>query len=129
MPTDRLTDVVRALNRRPEHIWPDAAIHHGFRIALLLALVLLMHVLFPPDSVPDFPMYEEGDVPQQDILAESRFTIPKSDPELTQEREEAAAAVAPVFVHDAAATDTMLARVRRFVAHVDSAAALGNTEQ
>ena len=126
---DRLTDVLQTLKRPPENVWPDAVVHHGFRIALLLVLVLLMHVLFPPESVPDFPVYEEGDVPQQDVLAESRFVIPKSEAELTQERDEAAAAVAPVFVYDAAAADTMLARVRRFVAHVDSAAALGNTEQ
>ena len=126
---DRLTDVLQALKRPPEHVWPDAIVHHGFRIALLLALVLLLHVLFPPESVPDFPVYEEGDVPQQDVLAESRFTIPKSEAELTQERDEAAAAVAPVFVYDAAASDTMLVRVRRFIAHVDSAATPGNTEQ
>jgi hypothetical protein len=39
-------------------------------------------------------------VPQQDVIAEEGFTIPKSDAELAQEREEAAAAVAPIFRYD-----------------------------
>ena len=128
MPTGHLADVVRALHRRPEHVWPDAVIHHGFRVALLLALVLLLHSLFPVQPVADFPTYEKGDVPQQDLLAETRFTIPRSDAELAQQRDEAAAAVAPVFVYDPAAADTMLARVDRFVAHLDSAAADANTD-
>ncbi|HUF50946.1 MAG TPA: HDIG domain-containing protein [Longimicrobiales bacterium] len=128
MSTDHLSDALRALNRRPEHTWPDGVVHHGFRIALLLALALLLQTLFPAQSVPDFPTYERGDVPQADLIAQDGFTINKSDAELAQEREEAAAAVAPLFVYDSAAMDTMLVRVRRFVAHVDSAAAIGNTD-
>jgi cyclic-di-AMP phosphodiesterase PgpH len=121
-------DVLRALSARPEHIWPDAVIHHGFRLALLLGLVVLMQVLFPVAPAPDFPEYERGMVPQEDIIAEARFTIPKTDAELAQEREEFAAGVAPIFRYDPGAQDTMLARVRRFMAHVDSAAGRGVTE-
>jgi cyclic-di-AMP phosphodiesterase PgpH len=61
-------------------------------------------------------------VPQEDIIAEAQFSIPKTAAELAQERDEAAAGVAPIFRYDATAADTMIARVRRFVAHVDSAA-------
>jgi cyclic-di-AMP phosphodiesterase PgpH len=126
--TSRLSDLLRALNSRPVHAWPDAAIHHGFRVALLLGLVLLMQLLFPVAPVPDFPQLERGMVPQQDLIAEARFTIPKSDAELAQERAEAAAAVAPIFRYDPTAADTMVERVRRFIAHVDSAAVRGDSD-
>jgi len=128
MPTDRIGSALRALSGKPDHTWPDGAIHHGFRVALLFALALLLQVLFPVTPVPDLPRYEEGDVPQLDLIADVRFTIPKSDAELAQEREEAAAAVAPVFRYDPAAVDSMLAKVQRFAMHLDSAAALGQTE-
>jgi cyclic-di-AMP phosphodiesterase PgpH len=120
--TDRLREFLRTLGAKPEHAWPDGVIHHGFRVVLLLGLVLLMQVLFPVAPVPDFPQYERGDVPQQDIIADARFTIPKTDAELAAEREEMAQAVAPIFRFDPTAEDTMVARVRRFVAHLDSAA-------
>jgi cyclic-di-AMP phosphodiesterase PgpH len=122
----RQIDILRALSVPPQHVWPDAAIHHGFRIALLLGLVLLLQVLFPVAPVPDFPEYERGDVPPEDVIAEVRFTIPKSEAELAQQRDEAAAAVAPIFRYDPAAEDTMLTRVRRFIAHVDTASRQGD---
>ena len=50
----RLSDFLRALSARPEHVWPDAVIQHGFRVALLLGLVLLLHALFPDAPAPDF---------------------------------------------------------------------------
>jgi putative nucleotidyltransferase with HDIG domain len=67
-------------------------------------------------------------VPQEDVIAEQGFSIPKTDSELEQEREDAAAAVAPVFRYDQAALDTMLVRVDRFMNHVDSAASLGDSD-
>jgi cyclic-di-AMP phosphodiesterase PgpH len=123
-----MKELLRALNSRPEHAWPDGAIHHGFRLALLVGLVLLMQVLFPVAPVPDFPQFERGDVPQQDVIAEARFTIPKSESELAAEREEAAQAVAPIFRYDPTAEDTMVARVHRFIAHLDSAALHADSE-
>lgn len=123
-----MKELLRVLSSRPEHAWPDGFIHHGLRAALLLGLVLLMQVLFPVTPVPDFPQFERGDVPQQDIIAEARFTIPKTESELASDREEAAQAVAPIFRYDPAAEDTMLARVRRFVAHLDSAAVAADTD-
>jgi cyclic-di-AMP phosphodiesterase PgpH len=128
MPPDRVNDFLSALSARPVHAWPDGVVHHGFRVLLLLGLAVLLHLLFPVAPVPDFPQFERGMVPQEDIIADERFTIPKSDAELAQEREEAAQAVAPVFRFDASAQDTMLLRVRRFIAHVDSAATVGDTD-
>jgi phosphate starvation-inducible protein PhoH and related proteins len=66
---------------------------------LLLGLVFLLQVLFPVAPVPNFPELERGMVPQEDVIADVGFTIPKSDAELAQEREEAAP-VAPVFRYD-----------------------------
>jgi cyclic-di-AMP phosphodiesterase PgpH len=128
VPNDRATDFLRALSAPPEHAWPDGFVHHGFRVALLLGLTILLQVFFPDAPVSDFPQYERGQVPQEDIIAEEAFTIPKSEAELAQEREEAATAVAPVFRFDPSAEDTMMARVQRFMAHVDSAAVLGDTD-
>ena len=128
MPNGGIGGALRALSGRPELTWPDAAIHHGFRIVLLLALALLVQVVFPVTPAPDTPPYEKGDVPQQDLIADARFTIPKSDSELAQEREEAAAAVAPIFRYDSAAMDSMLAKVRRFQVHLDSAALSADSE-
>jgi cyclic-di-AMP phosphodiesterase PgpH len=128
MPKSRAGELLQALSSRPEHLWPDAALHHGFRVALLLGLVFLMQVLFPVVPVPNFPEVERGMVPQQDIIAEVGFTIPKSDAELAQERDDAAAAVPPVFRYDPSAEDSMLVRVRRFMTHVDSAARVADTE-
>jgi hypothetical protein len=125
---DRLTDFLSALSARPQHVWPDAVIHHGFRVALLVGLTVLLHLLFPVAPAPDFPQFELGNVPQEDVIAESRFFIPKTDSELEQEREEAAAAVAPVFRYDPAALDTMLVKINRFMNHVDSAGSLGDSE-
>src|SRR5688572_126024 len=123
-----LTDVLLLLNERPRQVWPDAVVHHGFRIVLILLLVLLFQLLFPLATTPDFPPYEMGMVPAQDVIAIDSFPLPKTDAELSQEREEAAAGVAPVFVFDPTVTDTMLARVRRFIADADSAAQLGVTD-
>jgi cyclic-di-AMP phosphodiesterase PgpH len=128
VPTDRMKELLRALNTKPEHAWPDGVVHHGFRALLLVGLVLLMQILFPVAPVPDFPQFERGDVPQQDVIAEARFTIPKSDAELAAERAEAAQAVAPIFRYDPTAEDTMVARVRRFIAHLDSAAVHADSE-
>jgi cyclic-di-AMP phosphodiesterase PgpH len=120
--TSRAKDFLRALSAAPEHVWPDAVVHHSLRVVILLSLVMLMQVLFPVTPAPDFPELERGMVPQEDIIAEVQFAIPKTETELAQERDEAAAGVAPIFRYDATAADTMIARIRRFVAHVDSAA-------
>ena len=125
---NRVSSFVRALSARPEHVWPDAVIHHGFRVALLLALVFLLQLIFPNAPVPDFPHYELGQVPSEDVIATANFSIPKSDEELAQERDEAAATVAPIFRYHPEAVDTMLANVRRFIADLDSAVAAGTSE-
>jgi cyclic-di-AMP phosphodiesterase PgpH len=124
----QMSELLLMLSRPPRRGWPDGVVHHGLRVGLLLGMAILLQVLFPVAQVPDFPTYERGMVPSQDMIAEVGFPIPKTDAELAQEREEAASAVAPVFRYDPTALDTMLSRVSRFMAHADSAARGGQTE-
>lgn len=102
--------------------------YHGARVVVLLALVLLVSMLFPATSVPDFPVVEVGMVPESDIIAQVSFPLAKSDVELRQEREEAAASVPPIFTIDATAADSMLRSVRMFLGYVDSAATTGGSD-
>lgn len=128
MPGDRTRSFFEALSRPPEHTWPDAFLHHGARVALLLLLAGLVYVLFPAASVPNFPAYEAGMVPDQDIIAQVEFPIYKSDAELAEDRQRAADAVAPVFRYDGAAVDSMSGEVNAFLARVDSAATAHGAE-
>ena len=103
-------------------------LYHGARVVVLLALVVFVQILFPASSVPDFPVVEVGMVPDEDVIAQVSFPLPKSETELRQEREEAAASVPPIFVIDTSAADTMLHSVNTFLAYVDSAATRGGTD-
>jgi len=118
----RTRALLEALGRQPEHAWPEGVVHHGARVLLLFLLVGAIQLLFPVSPVPDFPNLEKGMVPAEDVIAEVGFLIPKTDIELLQERDDAAAAVAPIYRYDPAAVDSMLRRVGRFLHHVDSVA-------
>ncbi len=113
---------------RPSGAGLGTWLYHGARVVVLLALALLVVVLFPATSVPDFPVYELGQVPESDIIAQVSFDLPKSVDELRQEQEEAARSVPPVFVYDSTAADSMLSAVRTFMAYLDSAATVGGSE-
>ncbi|HKJ93101.1 MAG TPA: HDIG domain-containing protein [Longimicrobiales bacterium] len=119
-----LRDALATINRRPERTWPDGVIHHGVRIAILLGLALVVHFLFPVAPIPDMPTLEKGMVATKDIIAQAGFPIYKSESELERDRQEAAAGVAPIFVYDGTAADSMLAQIRGFFARIDSAASL-----
>jgi hypothetical protein len=121
-PAARLRRFLETLSRAPRQRWPDAFIHHGSRVVLLIALAAGTYLLFPISAVPDFPAFERGMLVEEDIIAGLPFTIRKTSAELTQEREQAAAAVAPVFRYDSTAIDTMRVRVNAIMAHLDSAA-------
>lgn len=120
---------LRALLREePRHTWPDAVLHHGARVTLLVGLAVLVLLLFPILPAPDLPTAERGEVLDNDIVAEMTFNITKSTAELTQEREEAAASVPLIFHYDPDAVDAMLGAVDQFVALLDSAATLSGGE-
>ncbi len=120
--------LIRILSRAPKRTWPDAVLHHGARVLILLVVALTVSFLFPVTPLPDAPPVEQGAVLEEDIIAERRFTVPKSTEVLERERQDAAASVNPTFVYDSTAVDSMLARVDRFFARVDSAAMAGEGE-
>ena len=113
-----------SLSTPPAHTWPDAVLHHGARIVVLLALAVATSLLFPVAPMPELPRYEVGDIPDQDIIARVDFTVYKSDAELAREQAEAAAVVAPTFRLDPAGTDTMTAQIEGLIARMDSAVAM-----
>jgi putative nucleotidyltransferase with HDIG domain len=119
-----MRDVLAMLNRRPERTWPDGVLHHGTRIAIVLGLALFVQFLFPVAPVPDMPTLEKGMVATKDVIAQDNFPIYKSESELERDRQEAAATVAPIFVYDTTATDSMLAHIRGFFTRIDSVASL-----
>ncbi|HUH11452.1 MAG TPA: hypothetical protein VMK65_00015, partial [Longimicrobiales bacterium] len=113
---------------RPGTGWPGALVHHGTRVLLLLALAVTVGLLFPISPVADFPQLERGMVPEQDVIAEEGFSIPKSPTELAREREEAASTVVPVFRYDSTAVRSMTGQVEGFFERVDSAVDAASTE-
>lgn len=117
-----LRRLVDALSGRPGSGWPDGFVHHGTRLALLVLTAVLVQLLFPVAPVPDAPIMERGTVPDEDVIAQSEFVVPKSDAELARDRQEAAASVPPIFEYNAAAADSMWAAVDRFFARIDTAA-------
>jgi putative nucleotidyltransferase with HDIG domain len=122
-------DLFAALSRAPETRWPDGALHHGVRILLLVALAVVVTALFPVTPIPDMPPVERGGVLEEDVVAEIGFDVMKAEDRLERERQDAAAAVTPIFVYDSTAVDSMLAGVDRFFARVDSIVAGGDEEQ
>ncbi len=112
----------RILSDPPQQRWPDAALHHAARAVLLLTLAFITTLLFPVTPLPDFPLLERGDVAEDDVIAEVTYPIYKSEGELARDRQDAAAAVNPIFAYDSTAVDSMLADVERFFARVDSVA-------
>ncbi|MDX1673523.1 MAG: hypothetical protein R3314_01880, partial [Longimicrobiales bacterium] len=115
-------ELIRILNRPPERPWPDSVLHHGARVLLLVLVAGTVSFLFPVTPFPDSAPVERGAVLEEDVIAEVPFPVYKSDAEIEQERQDAAARVNPIFVHDSSAVDSMLAAVDRFFARVDSAA-------
>jgi putative nucleotidyltransferase with HDIG domain len=95
---------------------------------MLLGLAIVVLILFPVAPVPDLPVLEKGMVSEETIIAQVGFPIYKADDDLARERAEAVAGVAPIFVYEQAAVDTMLARTRTFMARVDSVAAEGDEQ-
>lgn len=128
MAAQRAEELLDTLSGAPRRSGAGAWLYHSARIAVLVALAALVQVLFPAATVPDFPVLEQGMVPESDVIAQVSFPLRKSDAELRQEQEEAARSVPPVFVYDSTAADSMLESVHTFVAYVDSAANVGGSD-
>jgi hypothetical protein len=103
-------------------------VYHGTRLLLLLVLAMTITLLFPPMRGSTLGFFEEGMVLTEPVIAEVPFTIPKSTAELQRERADAAAGVSPTFSYRPEAGDTMVVRLSRFFLHLDSVAAIGDSE-
>jgi putative nucleotidyltransferase with HDIG domain len=115
----------RDLSRSPAKPWPQGAIHHGFRIFLLVFLAAFITFLFPAREHLTLTPYQAGMVAEEDLLAEIPFTIPKTQDELARDRATAEAVIPPVFEYRTEARDSMAANLRRFFDQVQRAAEEG----
>ncbi len=109
----------RVLSNPPERLWPDAVLHHGARVVLLVGLALMVAVGFPPNPrVADLSGYEAGVVATEDLIAEVEFVVPKSADELERDRAAAVAAVPMVYRYRPEAGDSTAGALNRFFAAV-----------
>ena len=108
--------------------WPDGVVYHGSRLLVVVALAVTITALFPPIGGATLGRFEVGMVLTEAVIAEVPFTIPKSTEELQRERADAAAGVPPTFNYRPEAGDTMVVRLGRFFARLDSVASEGDSE-
>lgn len=95
---------------------------HGKRLTLALGIAVFTYLLFPASPAVDFPVYEVGSVASDNVIAPFAFSVPKTDAQLKQERDAAAATVEPVFTFVPAALDSTRSQVAAFSQAVNAAA-------
>ena len=115
----------QALSGPPENPWPQGALFHGARIAILVFLAGFIAILFPSVGHLTPLSYEPDMVADEDILAEIPFTIPKTPEELERDRTTAEGVIPPVFDYRTEARDSMAANLDRFFDEVQRAAQEG----
>src|SRR5437867_2541826 len=84
------------------------------RLMLVLVLLVLAATLPAGRSAPERYRYREGDIARERVVAPYEFRVEKDETVLRREQEQAAAAVAPVFVVDPRVSSEMLARFTDF---------------
>ncbi len=114
--------LLHTLSTPPERRWPDAAVHHGARVFLLLLVAVSVTVFFPPSAGIQVARVDVGTVAQEDVIASIPFDVPKNRDELERERQGAAAAVPPTFVVDPDAAARMDAAITGFFRNAAEAA-------
>lgn len=117
-----LRDALRALNREPGKDWQDKAVHHGVRIAAVLALALLIPALFPRETLPELSWLEEGVVAPSDVVASISFPVKKSAQQVAMDRRRAEEQVLAIVVRTPNAADTSAARAHAFFERLGAAA-------
>ena len=111
-----------SLSGKPGDSRGEKLVHHGARILLLFALSILVTSIFPPSTGNESLPFEDWSVAPEDVIAEIPFSVLKSASELEVERQLAMEAVPPTFDVESSAADTMVVRLERFFAELDSAA-------
>ncbi len=87
---------------------------HGSRVVVAIALAMVTYLLFPASPAVNFPVLEVGAVAPENVIAPFEFRVPKSELELSLERDEAARSVVPTFVYVPAALDSARADLKLF---------------
>ena len=64
---------------------------------IFIGIILLLNIIFPPPAVPQKYDVATGEIALQNIIAPYDFFIPKTEPELTEEREEIARRIPRVY--------------------------------
>ena len=100
----------------------DGVLYHAYRVGLLLALAVVTYLLFPNAPAVDSPIFEVGSVATKNVIAPFAFTVPKTDEELTRERDELARSAKPIFDFSQAALDSAQGQLRTFMDSLASAA-------
>lgn len=95
---------------------------HGARGALALGLAIFTYLLFPASPAVDFPIYEVGSVATDNVIAPFAFNVPKTEAELTRERDAMARTVEPVFTFVPAALDSTQRLLAAYEEAVNAAA-------
>jgi putative nucleotidyltransferase with HDIG domain len=88
--------------------------HHAIRLLLIVVLLAVAALLPRGPRAPDKYRYHEGDIARERLVAPYDFRVEKDEPTLRREQQQAAVAVAPVFMVDARASADMLNRYTVF---------------
>ena len=110
---------LRYILRHVPKLQSGSTLRDTYRVLLLLLAAIAVEFVFPSQTTPDLPVLEEGMVSRDDVIASISFPVFKSETELTQERAEAASAVAPIFDHRPEIADSAVARAGGFFAAVE----------
>ncbi|HEC78779.1 MAG TPA: HDIG domain-containing protein [candidate division WOR-3 bacterium] len=88
---------------------------------LLIGIVLLLNIIFPPPrSVAPKYTFKEGEIAPVDVIAPYDFSIPKTDQELFEEKEEIAKRIPPVFELDNTVFKLIVGKLNGFKVLLDS---------
>jgi len=118
--------VFRRLSGDPGQSVGERSLHHGSRVALLLAVAGLVSFLFPPASGMNVARYRLDMVAPEDVIAQVPFSVPKSEEELARDRTLAMESVPPTYDLVPEAADTMAGHLTAFFDAVDAAAVSGD---
>lgn len=112
--TVRIRYLIRDLSRRRGVQLFARRFSQVYRLLLLVSAAIVIVLVFPRGSAREFVVLSEGMVAQEEVIAPVTFPVYKSEAELTQAREEAAAGVEPIFDHLPELADSSIAAAQAF---------------